>query len=157
VFSYFQFLSMDLTYSDILRIIPHRYPFLLIDKVIDITPGELATGIKNVTLNEEVFNGHFPQDPIFPGVLIVEAMAQTSAVLALCEQSDAPKSIYFMTIDCVKFRKPVRPGDVLQLKVQKTQARGTVWRFAGEACVGDTVVAEAQFMAMVADKAVEKY
>jgi 3-hydroxyacyl-[acyl-carrier-protein] dehydratase len=142
---------MDLIYSDILRIIPHRYPFLLIDKVIDITPRERATGVKNVTLNEEVFNGHFPQDPIFPGVLVVEAIAQTSAVLALCDQSDAPKSIYFMTIDGVKFRKPVRPGDTLYLKVQKTQARGTVWRFSGEAYVGDTMVSEAQFMAMVGD------
>ncbi|MDR0631409.1 MAG: 3-hydroxyacyl-ACP dehydratase FabZ [Holosporales bacterium] len=143
---------MDLTYSDILRILPHRYPFLLIDKVLDVVPGEEATGVKNVTLNEEVFNGHFPHDPIFPGVLIVEAMAQTSAVVALSGQCDARPSIYFMTIDGVKFRKPVRPGDTLSLKVQKIHTRGAVWRFSGEAYVQDAIVSEAQFMAMVTDK-----
>jgi 3-hydroxyacyl-[acyl-carrier-protein] dehydratase len=140
---------MNITYSEILRILPHRYPFLLVDKVVDLVEGEHATGIKNVTLGEQVFQGHFPNDPIFPGVLIIEGMAQTSAVLALVSEMDHPPAVYFMTIDGVKFRKPVRPGDTLYMHVQKTQSRGKVWRFAGEGMVDGQLVAEAQFMAMI--------
>lgn len=143
----------EINYEGILRLLPHRYPFLLVDRVQDIVAGESATGIKNVTLNEQVFQGHFPHDPIFPGVLIVEAMAQTAAVLTLVSnegaQTDATASIYFMTIDGVKFRKPVRPGDQLEMRVRKTQARQSVWRFRGECFVAGACVAEAEFMAMV--------
>lgn len=153
---------MDWNYTQILQALPHRYPFLLVDKVVGIVPGETATGLKNVTLAEPVFQGHFPSDPIFPGVLIVEAMAQTAAVLALAsaqganeavpQASDGPRpSIYFMTIDGVKFRQPVRPGDVLQMKVTKLQERGKVWKFSGEAFVDGHLVAEASFMAMIKD------
>lgn len=150
---------MEWNYAQILQALPHRYPFLLVDKVVDIVLGETATGIKNVTLAEPVFQGHFPGDPIFPGVLIVEAMAQTAAVLALASRTAAPgdsasensprPSIYFMTIDGVKFRQPVRPGDVLHLKVTRIQARGNVWKFAGEAFVDERLVSEATFMAMI--------
>jgi 3-hydroxyacyl-[acyl-carrier-protein] dehydratase len=141
---------MELTYSDILRILPHRYPFLFIDKVVDVVEGESATGVKNVTLNEHVLQGHFPDDPIFPGVLIVEAMAQTAAVLALFSHAQEHRpSVYFMTIDNVKFRKPVRPGDTMYLRVVKEQARDKVWRFAGEAFVDGQLVTEAKFMAMI--------
>lgn len=143
----------NVDYSKIMDLLPHRYPFLLVDKVEDIILGESARGIKNVTMNEQVFQGHFPKDPIFPGVLIVEAMAQTAAVLALLslgsDSAHEQKSIYFMTIDNVKFRKPVRPGDVINLVVQKDQVRGNVWKFIGKAIVNDAVVSEANFMAMV--------
>lgn len=152
---------MEWSYKQILQALPHRYPFLLVDKVIEIVPGETATGLKNVTLAEPEFQGHFPDDPIFPGVLIVEAMAQTAAVLALASRTpdaatsiqDQRSSIYFMTIDGVKFRQPVRPGDVLQLKVRRVQERGNVWKFSGEAFVENHLVSEAMFMAMIREKA----
>lgn len=138
----------------IMNLLPHRYPFLLVDKVNDIIPNESAVGLKNVTMNEQVFQGHFPNDPIFPGVLTVEAMAQTSAVLALLsvdyENGDKKMtSIYFMTIDGVKFRKPVRPGDTLIMKVMKEHSRGNVWQFKAEAFVKESLVTQANFMAML--------
>jgi 3-hydroxyacyl-[acyl-carrier-protein] dehydratase len=137
--------------SKIIELLPHRYPFLLIDRVEDIDPGSSAKGIKNVTINEQIFQGHFPNDPIFPGVLIIEAMAQTAAVLALMslDEDAKQKSVYFMTIDGTKFRKPVRPGDLMELYVAKEQVRGNIWRFKGEAFVRGDVVAEASFMAML--------
>ncbi|MDR3285429.1 MAG: 3-hydroxyacyl-ACP dehydratase FabZ [Holosporales bacterium] len=153
---------IEANYLKIKELLPHRYPFLFIDKVENIVLGESAKGIKNVTINEQIFQGHFPDDPIFPGVLIVEAMAQTAAVLALLstkdaepekqESKDSPqkqKSIYFMTIDSVKFRKPVRPGDSLELNIVKEQMRGNIWRFKGEAFVRSELVSEASFMAML--------
>lgn len=157
---------MNIDYKKILQLLPHRYPFLLIDRVEDIVLGESATGIKNISLGDPVFQGHFPDDPIFPGVLTVEALAQTAGVLALMtlEEQDVSEknvnsesnsepgsrpSIYFMTIDKVKFHKPVRPGDVLNLKVVKTQSRANVWRFRGEAYVNNALVSEAEFMAML--------
>ncbi|GHS93066.1 3-hydroxyacyl-[acyl-carrier-protein] dehydratase FabZ [Alphaproteobacteria bacterium] len=144
---------MELSYKEILQRLPHRYPFLLVDKVVDLVPHEKITGIKNVTFNEPMFQGHFPHDPIFPGVLIVEAMAQAAALLALVsiqpEVADDAPSIYFMTIDNVKFRKPVRPGDTLRLCVAKEQSRNTVWKVAGEAWVEHEKVAEANLMAMI--------
>lgn len=139
----------------IMELIPHRYPFLLIDRVIDIEPGASATGVKNVTMNENFFQGHFPGEPIMPGVLIVEAMAQTAGVLALLsddvgtDPDGPPAKVYFMTISDARFRKPVVPGDVLHLKVEKDRSRGNVWRFKGAAYVGETLVAEAGFSAMV--------
>ena len=136
----------------VMELIPHRYPMLLVDRVQDIRLGESATGIKNVTMNEPFFQGHFPQRPIMPGVLIVEAMAQTAAVLVvhtLGEQAHG-KLVYFMSITNARFRRPVTPGDSLHLEVSKEQSRGNVWRFAGKAKVDGVVVAEATFSAMIA-------
>jgi len=140
--------------EDIKNLIPHRYPMLLIDRIEDIVKGESATGIKNVTANEHFFEGHFPAQPVMPGVLIVEAMAQTAGALALytAGQAAGDKIVYFMTITDAKFRKPVTPGDVLHLKVKVEQTRGPVSKFSGVAEVDGKVVSEARFSAMVADK-----
>ncbi len=138
--------------EEIMSLIPHRYPMLLIDRVEDIEPGESAVGVKNVSLNEWYFQGHFPGRPILPGVLIVEAMAQTAAVAVMRNISGNDKSVFFMSIDEAKFRKPVVPGDVLKLKVTKERSRGTVWKFKGEATVDGTLVAEASVTAMIGDK-----
>jgi 3-hydroxyacyl-[acyl-carrier-protein] dehydratase len=141
---------------DILRIqemIPHRYPFLMIDRVVDIIPNESAVGIKNVTINEPHFAGHFPQRPVMPGVLIIEAMAQTAAVLVvqtLGPQAEG-KLVYFMSVDDARFRKPVVPGDTLYVHVSKQRNRGSVWKFVGEAKVGGKLVAEATYSAMLMD------
>lgn len=138
----------------IMEMIPHRYPMLLIDRVEEIVPGESAIGIKNVTINESFFQGHFPERPVMPGVLIVEAMAQAAAVMVVQSMGTdmEGKLVYFMSITDVKFRKPVVPGDVLKLHVVKDRARGRVWRFKGQAMVNDTLVAEAGFSAMLADE-----
>ncbi len=140
--------------EEIMTKIPHRYPFLLIDRVIDVIPDQSAIGIKNVTINEPHFTGHFPNKPVMPGVLIIEAMAQTSAVL-VCEtlkgQADN-KLVYFMSIEEAKFRKIVSPGDQLFLHVTKSRNRGNVWKFTAEAKVDGVVVAEAIFSAMIVDK-----
>lgn len=144
--------SIDI--QGILKRIPHRYPMLMIDKVIDMVMGESATGVKNVTVNEPFFQGHFPGHPIMPGVLIVEAMAQTSAVLVVDTLNDIEEGrhmVYFMTIDEVRFRRPVFPGDVLHIKVKKDRQRGNVWRFRGEAYVGEEKAAEAVYSAMLID------
>lgn len=137
----------------IMKMIPHRYPFLLIDKLVDVVPGDHATGLKNVTMNEPYFQGHFPQRPVMPGVLIVEAMAQTAAVIVVASLGPTAegKLVYFMTIESARFRKPVEPGDQLRLFCKKEKQRMGVWRFSGEAKVGDTVVAEAVFSAMIMD------
>lgn len=150
-------MTEPVTSLDILRImemIPHRYPFLLVDRVIDIVPGESAMGIKNVTMNEPHFIGHFPTKPIMPGVLIIEAMAQTSAILVVHSMGKEAegKLVYFMSVEEAKFRKPVTPGDTLHIKVQKERARGAVWRFRSEAMVEGVKVAEATYSAMIADK-----
>ena len=146
--------SNTLDITRIMDMIPHRYPFLLVDKVIDIVKGESATGVKNVTMNEPHFMGHFPGYPVMPGVLIVEAMAQTAALVVvdfMGEEAEG-KIVYFMTIDNARFRKPVGPGDVLHIHVEKVQSRGSVWKFKGVAKVGDTVCADATFGAMITDK-----
>ncbi len=137
----------------IMQMIPHRYPFLMIDRVIDIVPGVKATGVKNVSINENYFAGHFPTQPVMPGVLIIEAMAQTAAVFVVHTLGpDAEgKLVYFMTVDGARFRKPVRPGDQLHVEVTKERNRGNVWKFAGRATVDDTLVAEATFAAMILD------
>jgi 3-hydroxyacyl-[acyl-carrier-protein] dehydratase len=135
------------------RIIPHRYPFLLIDKVVDIRVNEGCVGIKNVTFNEPHFQGHFPEQPVMPGVLIVEAMAQTAG--AICIRStgeDKPSLVYFMTIDNAKFRRPVVPGDRLELSVTKLKQRGNIWRYACEANVDGAKVAEAEIAAMLSPR-----
>ncbi len=132
--------------------IPHRHPFLLIDEVINLTPDSEATGIKNVSADEPYFEGHFPGHPIMPGVLIVEAMAQTSAVLVVGTMGKQPGSVvYFMSVDQARFRKPVFPGDRLVLHVVKQRQRGKVWKFQGIARVGDDIVAEAIFTAMIVE------
>ncbi len=141
---------------DVLKImdrIPHRYPFLLIDKIIDIKPFESAVGVKCVTVNEPHFQGHFPQRPIMPGVLIIESMAQTAGVLVVSSLGPEAegKLVYFMSIDNCKFRKPVVPGDQMFIEVVKQQRRGPVWKFRGIATVDDKIVAEANIAAMIRD------
>ncbi len=135
----------------IVKLIPHRYPMLLVDKVIDMHGDEKAIGIKNVTINEPFFQGHFPAEPVMPGVLIVEAMAQTAAVLVMSsfgtEAED--KLVFFMSIDGVRFRRPVVPGDRLELHVEKLQSRANVWKFSGKGVVDGKVAAEATFAAMI--------
>lgn len=137
--------------DDIKRMIPHRYPFLLIDRVVDVIAETSAVGIKNVTSNEPHFQGHFPAKPIMPGVLIIEAMAQTAAVLVVATlgQEAAGQLVYFMTIDQAKFRKPVVPGDQLRLEVNREQRRLGMWKFNGRATVEGQLVAEAIFGAKI--------
>ncbi len=143
--------------ADVMRImdmIPHRYPFLLIDRVVDIQPDIGAVGIKNVSINESFFQGHFPRQPVMPGVLIIESMAQTAAVLVvstLGPESEG-KLVYFMSVDNARFRKPVCPGDQLHIHVAKERNRGPVWKFRGEAKVEGSLVAEATFAAMIRDE-----
>jgi 3-hydroxyacyl-[acyl-carrier-protein] dehydratase len=136
-----------------MEMIPHRYPFLMIDRMIDVVPDVSAVSIKNVSINEPFFQGHFPGHPIMPGVLIVEAMAQTSGILVtktMGAQAEG-KMVYFMSIEQARFRKPVTPGDSLLITVKKLQNRGPVWKFNGEAHVGETLMAEATFTAMILD------
>ncbi|WP_375595954.1 3-hydroxyacyl-ACP dehydratase FabZ [Algihabitans albus] len=137
----------------VMRMIPHRYPFLMIDRVVDIQLDRSAVGIKNVSINEPHFQGHFPRQPVMPGVLIIESMAQTAAVLVVetLEGAAAGKLVYFMTVEGARFRKPVVPGDQLRVHVTKVKNRGPVWKFSGEAKVEDTLVAEATFTAMIMD------
>lgn len=134
---------------EIQKILPHRYPFLLVDRVLEVEPGKSIVGIKNVTFNEPFFPGHFPGRPIMPGVLMVEAMAQVAGVLVYKSTQDTDNNlVYFMSIEKAKFRKPVVPGDQLRLEIQALQSRGRVWKFKGEAKVDGKVVCEAEFMAM---------
>ncbi|MCT6879982.1 MAG: 3-hydroxyacyl-ACP dehydratase FabZ [Commensalibacter sp.] len=135
----------------IMRAIPHRYPFLMIDRMVDVQLGVSATGIKNVTVNEQFFQGHFPGHPVMPGVLIIEAMAQTAAVLVVSTlgKEFEGKVVYFMTVENAKFRRPVVPGDQLHIHVIKERNRGNVWKFRSVVKVDDTSVAEAVFSAMI--------
>ncbi|PQM56893.1 MAG: 3-hydroxyacyl-[acyl-carrier-protein] dehydratase FabZ [Rhodobacteraceae bacterium] len=146
--------GVTINLNEIKRMIPHRYPFLMIDKVIDLTEGVSATGIKNVTCNEPHFPGHFPEQPIMPGVLIVEAMAQTAAVLVAKSLGlvDHNFLVYFLSIDRAKFRKPVEPGDVLNLVVNVVRNRGKTWKFSGRAMVGKNLVTESDFTAMMVEQ-----
>lgn len=137
----------------IMEMIPHRYPFLMIDRIIDYLPGEFAIGLKNVSINEPFFPGHFPQKPVMPGVLIIEAMAQTSAVLVVhtLGKDAEGKLVYFMSVEEAKFRKPVGPGDSVHIRVDKLQSRRNVWKFSCVATVEGTKVAEAVISAMIVD------
>lgn len=137
----------------IVQMIPHRYPFLLIDRVVELRPNESAIGIKNVSINEQFFQGHFPGMPVMPGVLIVESMAQTAAVLVVhtLGAEFEGKKVYFMSIDRARFRKPVVPGDRMEVHVRKEQNRGPVWKFSAESKVDGKLVAEATFAAMIID------
>ncbi len=139
--------------QEIMKLIPHRYPFLLIDKIIDVVPFKSACGIKCVTINENFFNGHFPSHPVMPGVLIIESMAQTAGALVVHSLGDgfAGKLVYFMSIDNAKFRKIVTPGDVLHVKVEVVQSRGPVWKLQGNAYVDGQLCAEALICAMIRD------
>ena len=137
----------------IMEMIPHRYPFLMIDKIVEMVPDQYAVGVKNVTINEHHFLGHFPGKPVMPGVLIIEAMAQTSAVLVVetLGKDSEGKLVYFMSIDEARFRKPVVPGDSLHVRVEKQQSRRNVWKFTCTATVDGTKVAEAIICAMILD------
>ena len=138
----------------IMEMIPHRYPFLLVDRIVNLVPGATATGLKNVTFNEPYFAGHFPGVPVMPGVLIIESMAQTSALLVVATLGpDAEgKLVYFMSIDGARFRKPVVPGDSMLVTVERLQNRRNVWKFSCCAKVEDNLVAEATIAAMIMDK-----
>ncbi|MFC4166530.1 3-hydroxyacyl-ACP dehydratase FabZ [Teichococcus aestuarii] len=138
----------------IMRAIPHRYPFLLLDRMVEMKLGESAIGIKNVTINEPFFQGHFPSHPVMPGVLIIEAMAQTAAVLVVetLGPSAHGKIVYFMSIENAKFRRPVVPGDQLRIHINKDRQRGNVWKFNAVARVDGVAVAEASYAAMIMDR-----
>jgi 3-hydroxyacyl-[acyl-carrier-protein] dehydratase len=136
----------------VLKMLPHRYPFLMVDRIIDMRGDESGIGIKNVTFNEPQFQGHFPGDPVFPGVLMIEGMAQTAGVLCIASLPTRQlKSVFFLTIDKAKFRKPVRPGDTIEYHMRKINHRKTMWWFRGEAKVAGQVVAEAEVGAMLSD------
>lgn len=142
--------------TQIQEILPHRYPFLLVDKITDLKIGEIVKGYKNISISDPVFVGHFPNHPIYPGVLILEGMAQTGGVLAF-ESMDSkvdPKSkvVYFTGIDGAKFRNPVRPGDRLDYEMQVVKNRGSLWIFKGQAFVEGSLVAEAELKAMIVDR-----
>jgi 3-hydroxyacyl-[acyl-carrier-protein] dehydratase len=137
----------------IMEMIPHRHPFLMIDRVVDVVTNLRATGIKNLSINESFFQGHFPSRPVMPGVLVIEAMAQTAAVLVVhtLGPDSEGKLVYFMSVDHARFRRPVFPGDQLAVQVIKRRNRGNVWKFEGRARVGDNLMAEATFAAMILD------
>ncbi|MDB1135312.1 3-hydroxyacyl-ACP dehydratase FabZ [Candidatus Anaplasma sp. TIGMIC] len=144
---------MKLDHKQVMRALPHSYPFLLVDRVLDCSPGKHITAVKNVTCNEPFFMGHFPSNPVMPGVLIVEALAQASMLCVVCDDSGVnihpDKSVFFMSIDSAKFRKVVVPGDVLVLKSSLSHRRGQSCRFECNAYVEDVLVSEAQILAMI--------
>ena len=146
-------LKAPMLIDELIKIIPHRYPFLLVDRILEIEGGRRIVGLKNVTINEPYFQGHFPGHPIMPGVLIIEAMAQVGGVLLMGSVDDyESKVVYFMSLDNVKFRRPVRPGDQLRFELEMTQVRGMVCKMRGVARVDGDVVAEADMAAMVRDR-----
>lgn len=146
-------MEMPLNVTEIMKVLPHRYPFLLIDKIVSVVPGEGIVGIKNVTINEPFFQGHFPGHPIMPGVLIIEAMAQVGGAYAVvADELGDDKVTYFTGIDKVKFRKPVLPGDVLRIEIELVSLRRGIYAFAGKAFVEDTLVAQAELKATFVDK-----
>jgi len=147
-------MDLPLTYQDIIKILPHRYPFLLVDRVTEMEPGKRVVGFKNVSANEPFFEGHFPGNPIMPGVLIIEAMAQVGGVLARLSvpgvlDGNRRDSIYFMAMDKVKFRRPVVPGDQIRFELVALRTGSRVWKMAGKAFVGEALVAEAELIASI--------
>ncbi len=144
-------ISIDI--NQIMKMIPHRYPILLVDKLVEINKGESAVGLKNITMNEPQFMGHFPGYPVMPGVLIIESMAQTAALVVVDFLGDDAKGkvVYFMTIDNARFRRPVVPGDTMYVHVEKVRSKGPVWKFKGVAKVDGKVCAEATFSAMITE------
>jgi len=147
-------MKLPLYYEDIIKILPHRYPFLMVDRIIEMEPEKRVVGIKNVTANEPFFRGHFPGNPIMPGVLVIEAMAQVGGVLACLSvhgrmDKERQTPVFFMSMDKVKFRKPVVPGDQLRLEADALRTGSSIWKMAGKAFVGDTLVAEAELVAKI--------
>jgi len=142
---------MELRIADIMRIIPHRYPFLLVDRVIEVDPDKRIVGLKNVTINEPFFNGHFPGAPVMPGVLTIESMAQTGAILGLLDKNvDLKKAvIFFMGIDEAKFRRPIVPGDQMRITVEVLRRKASVWKVKGEVHVGSELAAEAILLSTI--------
>ena len=145
---------MKLDIHQILKQLPHRYPFLMVDRIVNLRADDFAIGIKNVTVNEPQFLGHFPNNPVFPGVLLIEGMAQTAGVLCLKSlgATEKPQLVYFLTIDKARFRKPVVPGDTVEYHMTKINRRKMMWWYRGEAKVGGDLVAEAEVGAIIADK-----
>ncbi len=147
-------MKLPLLYEDIIEILPHRYPFLLVDRITELEPGKSVVGLKNVTSNEPFFQGHFPGNPIMPGVIIIEAMAQTGGILArlsvpgIMDKEDGG-SIFFMAMDKVKFRRPVVPGDQIRFELKALRTGSRVWKMAGKAFVEDDLVAEAELVATI--------
>ncbi len=143
--------NVDLDVRDIEKLLPHREPLLFVERLTNIVPNESATGYKTVSYNEPYFRGHFPDYPVMPGVLIIEAMAQTAGALVIHSLglTSGNRRVYFMTIEKARFRKPVRPGDMLRMDVKVLRHRSAVWRFAGQAFIGDVICAEAEFSAMI--------
>ena len=139
------------TIAGIIKMLPHRYPFLMVDRIVGIRGDEFGIGIKNVTINEPQFQGHFPENPIFPGVLLLEGMAQTAGVLCVHARKESPPYVYFMTIDGAKFRKPVVPGDTIEYHMTLHKRRRNMWWYRGEAKVGGELVAEAMLSAMMGE------
>ncbi len=148
---------MEVVYDirKIMAFLPHRYPFILVDRIVEMIPHERIVGLKNVTMNEPFFQGHFPGAPVMPGVLIVEAMAQAGGILAYAShgEDEEKELVYFMGIDKARFRKPVIPGDQLILEMVSTKTRGNVFKMSGKASVDGAIVAEAEIMAMTGEKA----
>jgi 3-hydroxyacyl-[acyl-carrier-protein] dehydratase len=147
-------MELPLYYQDIIKYLPHRYPFLLVDRITELEPWKRIVGIKNITSNEEFFQGHFPENPVMPGVLIIEAMAQVGGILARVSVSEGPdkagsQSILFMSIDKVKFRRPVVPGDQLRFELTPLRTGSRVWKMEGKAYVDGSLAAEAEFMAQI--------
>ena len=148
---------MTMDVMEIQEIIPHRYPFLLLDRVTDIVQNETLVGYKNVTIGDNIFQGHFPGHPIYPGVMILEGMAQAGGILAfqsmdMTKEEAAKKVVYFMSIDKAKFRAPVKPGDKLEYRISVIKQKGAIWMLKGEAFVDDKMVSEAELKAMIVDK-----
>ncbi len=144
--------EQEIGITEILDILPHRYPFLLIDRILEFEKNRMARGLKNVTMNEHFFQGHFPGHPIMPGVLIIEAMAQVGGILAFKSADVNDKVVYFMGIDGARFRRPVFPGDTLELTLVVKKTRGNIWTFEGKAHVKDKLVAGAELMATIMER-----